>query len=123
MTADLLAFLSQDDFGCLDFGDVVSLDTAQRQAVVGSMDQILDYYFRAIGYEHIVGPKDVSFRRDLWAWSYSRLTKDTPDNAYLDFLLDTNAALVEYFGVLLSECMSPIQDVHRNHFSWSSLSI
>lgn len=97
MAADLLAFFSKDDFDCLDFDDVALLDKAQRQAVLASMDQILRHLFRAIGYQHIVRPKDVAFRRNLWAWGYSRLTKVMPDNARLDMLLDTSAAIMENF--------------------------
>lgn len=97
MAADLLAFFSQDDFDGLDFDDLASLDKAQRQAVLGCMDQIFDYVFRAIGYQHIVRPKDVAFRRDLRAWGYSRLAKATPDNAHLDRLIDSTAIAMEHF--------------------------
>lgn len=97
MSAELLALFSQNDFACLDFDDVALLDKVQRQAVIGSMDQIIGYLFRAIDFQFIVRPKDVAFRGDLWAWGYSRLTKVTPDNAYLDLLLETAASLMEYF--------------------------
>ena len=96
MSADLLAFISQDDFGCLDFDDVALLDETQRQAVVESMDRLLGHLFKAIHYQHIVRPKNVAFRKDFWAWGYSRLTEATPDNTHLDFLLDTTAASMEY---------------------------
>lgn len=92
MATELLAVISQDHFGCLDFDDVTLLDNAQRQAEVGSMDQLLGYLFKAISYQHIVRPKDVAFRRDLWGWCYSRLAEATSDNAHLDFLLDSAAA-------------------------------
>lgn len=97
MAADLLAFFSQDDFDCLDFDDLALLDKAQRQAVVRCMDQICVYCLRAIGYQHIVRPKDVAFRRDFRAWGYSNLANDTPDNAHLDILLDTTAFIIEHF--------------------------
>lgn len=61
MTTDLLALFSRDDFDCLDFDDVALLDKAQRQAVVGSLDQISEYYFRAIGYQHTVRHNDEIF--------------------------------------------------------------
>ncbi|MCJ1263763.1 hypothetical protein MMC22_003633 [Lobaria immixta] len=95
MPADLLALFSQDEFACLDFDDAALLDKVQRQNVVASMDQLLGYLLRAIGYQNIVRPKDVAFRRDLWAWGYSRLTKDTPDKAHLDIILDTAAGYIE----------------------------
>lgn len=97
MAADLLAIFSQDEFACLDFDDAALLDKVQRQNVVASMDQLMGYLLRAIGYQHIVRPKDVAFRRDLWAWGYSTLTKDTPDKAHLDILLETTAGCIEHF--------------------------
>lgn len=96
MAAGLLAFFSQDTFACFDFDDVVLLDRVQRQAVVESMDELLGYFLRAIDYQHIIRPKDIALRRDLWAWGYSRLTNATTDNAHLDILLDTGASSVEY---------------------------
>lgn len=97
MSAELLAFFSQDNFGCFDFEDLALLDEGQRQAIVGSMDQVFGYFFKAIGYQHIVRPKDAALRRHLWAWGYSRLAKATTDNDSLDFVLNTAAACVEYF--------------------------
>ena len=97
MAFDLRALFSQDDFDCLEFDDVALLDKVQRQAVVESMDKIYGLFLGTIDYQHIVRPQDVAFRRDLWAWGYSRLTTATPDNAHLDFLLDTTASCMEYF--------------------------
>ena len=97
MAAGLLAYFSQDSFACFDFEDVALLDSVQRQAVVGSMEQLLGYFLRAIDYQHIIRPKDVAFRRDLRAWGYSRLTKATTDNAHLDSYLDMAASIMEYF--------------------------
>ena len=48
MATKLLAVISQDHSGCLDFDDGTLLDNAQRQAMVGSMDQLLGYLFKAI---------------------------------------------------------------------------
>ena len=96
MAADLLALFSQDEFACLDFDDAALLDKVQRNNVVASMDHLLGYLLRAIGYQHIVRPKDVAFRRDLWAWGYSRLSKVTPDKAHLDIYLETAACSIEH---------------------------
>ena len=97
MAADLLAFFSQDNFGCLDFDDVTLLDKVQRGVVVASMDQLLGYFLNAIGYQHTLRPKDVALRRDLRAWGYSKLRKATRDNAHLDAILDTTANCVEHY--------------------------
>ncbi|MCJ1264860.1 hypothetical protein MMC22_004735 [Lobaria immixta] len=97
MAAGLLAYFSQDSFACFDFDDVALLDSVQRQAVVGSTEQLLGYFLRAIDYQHIIRPKDVAFRRDLRAWADSRLTKATTDNAHLETDLDTAASCMEYY--------------------------
>lgn len=97
MTTDLLALISKDDCSCLDFDDVTLLDKAQRQAVVENMDQILCYCLGAIGYQHIVRPKDMAFRRDLWDWGYSRMSKAIPNYKILDCALEVGAGVMEYF--------------------------
>ena len=97
MTIDSLAIFSQEKFSCLDFDDVALIDKAQRQAVAESMDEVYCRFLRAIDYQHINLPEDAAFRKDLWAWGYSRLAKVEPDKARLDFILETSATCMEYF--------------------------
>ncbi|MCJ1429368.1 hypothetical protein MMC29_007282 [Sticta canariensis] len=97
MTTDLLAIFSHEKLSCLDFDDVALIDKAQRQAVAESMDEIFGRFLSAIDYQHIIVPEDAAFRKDLWAWGYSRLAKAEPDNAHLDFILETSATCMEYF--------------------------
>ena len=97
MAANLLALLSLDKFGCLDFDDVALIDKAQRQDVVECMDHLFDYFLNAIDYQHIIRPKDTVLRRDLWTWGHFRLAQAAPDIVHLNFVLETAAHLVEYF--------------------------
>ncbi|MCJ1471321.1 hypothetical protein MMC07_009969 [Pseudocyphellaria aurata] len=95
MPTDLLAFFSKDNFSCLDFDDVTSLDKAQIQAVVKNIDQISAYCLAAIGHKQMTPPKDLALRTDLWDRTYSRLSKTT-DHAVLENALEAGASLVEY---------------------------
>ncbi|MCJ1470016.1 hypothetical protein MMC07_008661 [Pseudocyphellaria aurata] len=94
MPADLLDFFSKDNFSCLDFDDVTSLDKTQIQTVVKSIDQISAYCLAAIGHKQITPPKDLALRTDLWDRTYSGLSK-TIDHRVLENALEAAASFVE----------------------------
>lgn len=97
MSVDLYTLLSTDKFRCLDFVDVALLDKAQCQAAAKIMDELLLTFLGALGYQHVIQPKDAAFRKDFWAWGQRELVSILPDKARRDALLDTAASSMEFF--------------------------
>ncbi len=97
MTANLLARFSEDRFRSLDYDDIASVDKTQTLAVLGIIDEFFEPHFSALGYRRISRSKDPTFRKELWAWGETKLSKILCDKDKLDFLLDTTASCMEYF--------------------------
>lgn len=97
MAAELLALFSEESFKCLDFGDVATIDEEKGQAVLASIDKTIGTMLAVIGYEDVITPGDLAFRKELWAWGQAKLSKIVCNDAYLNNLLDTAASCIEYF--------------------------
>lgn len=96
MAAGLFALFSEESFECLDFDDIATVEEEKRQAVVASIDKVIETVLTLIGYQHVVRPKDVAFRKELWAWGQAKLSKIMCNDAKLHFLLETTASCMEY---------------------------
>lgn len=96
MAADLFALFSEESFKCLDFDDVVTINEEKRLAVGATLDKILGALLSIIGYQHLTRPKDIAFRKELWAWGQAKLSKILCSDSKLEILLDTTASCMEY---------------------------
>lgn len=96
MTVDLFALFSEESFDCLGFDDVVTIGEEKRQAVGATLDKILGTFLSIIGYQHVTRPKDIAFRKELWAWGQAKLSKILCSDSKLERLLDTTASCMEY---------------------------
>lgn len=96
MAADLFAIFSEESFECLDFDDLTTVGEEKRQAVLASIDKTINTLLGVIGYQHVTRPKDVAFRKELWAWGQAKLSKILCHDAKLQTLLDTTASCMEY---------------------------
>lgn len=96
MTADLFALFSEESFKCLSFDDVVTVGEEERQAVAATLDKILGTFLSILGFQHVIRPKDIAFRKELWAWGEAKLSKKLNSDSKLERLLDTTACCMEY---------------------------
>ncbi len=96
MTAELFALFSEESFKCLSFDDVVTVGEEERQAVEATLDKILGTFLSILGYQHVTTPKDIAFRKELWAWGQAKLSKIISSDSKLEHLLDTTASCMEY---------------------------
>lgn len=96
MNADLFALFSEESFKCLSFDDVVTVGEGERQAVEATLDKITSTFLSILGYQHMTQPKDIAFRKELWAWGQAKLSTIVRSDSKLEQLLDAAASSMEY---------------------------
>lgn len=96
MNADLFALFSEESFKCLSFVDVVTVGEGERQAVEATLDKY-STFLSILGYQHVTQPKDIAFRKEMWAWGQAKLSKIVRSDSKFEQLLDTAASSMEYF--------------------------
>lgn len=97
MNADLFALFSEESFKCLSFDDVLTVGEGERQAVEAALDKIIRTFLSILGHQHVTQPKDIAFRKELWAWGQAKLSKIVRNDSKLEQILDTAARSMEYF--------------------------
>lgn len=96
MNADLFALFSEESFKCLEFDDVATIDEEKRQAVLATLEKICGTVLSLVGYQHSTKPKDIAFRKELWAWGQAKLSKVMCNDSKLEDILETTASNMEY---------------------------
>lgn len=97
MNADLFALFSEESFKCLEFDDVATIDEEKRQAVLATLEKICGTVLSLVEYQHLTKPKDIAFRKELWAWGQAKLSKVMCNDSKLEDLLEATASCMEYF--------------------------
>lgn len=97
MTADLLAFFSEESCNCLNFDDVVAVGEEERPAVEATLDRMNSTFLSMLGYQHVTHPKDIAFRKEFWAWGRDEVSKIMSNDSKLEDLLELTACCMEYF--------------------------
>jgi hypothetical protein len=96
MDLNLLHYLSEEWFRCLDFQDPTTLNEKELKAAMDSMEQIQRTFLSVIGYQHITWSQDTILRHELKTWVDRTMSKFYCESKRLH-LVDMTATFMEYF--------------------------